>query len=260
MPRPPSMYGPQTLDLRPTPVVLRLILINGALWLLSVIALQTQGRVIDSLMHRYLMVSPDGVVGDLYLWQPFTYMWFHDTEGLGHIAFNLLALFFLGPPLERRWGRRTFLRFYLLSGFIAGLFTVLVGLLIPSWFAVPTLGASGAILALVAAFSMVHPDGQVLIFFVIPMRARYLVAVALGIDVLMFLVAGPATSTVAIHTHFGGALAGWLLITGNWRPQVAWFRLKQRFGGGRPPKGGSGRSGGPQLRVIRGGRDDRTLH
>jgi len=260
MPRSPNAFGPPSLDLRPTPIVLRLILVNAGLWLLSVIALQTTGHAVDTFLHNVLMVSPHGVVGDLYLWQPFTYMWFHDTAGLSHIAFNLLALFFLGPPLERRWGRRTFLRFYILAGLIAGVFTVLAGLLIPSWFAVPTLGASGAIMALVAAFSMVLPDGQILMFFVFPMRARYLVWVAIGIDLLMFLVAGPSRSEVAVQTHLGGALGGWLLITGNWRPRVAWYRLRQRFAGRKPPRGGAGGGRSSHLRVIRGGRDDRTLH
>ncbi|PTY02110.1 rhomboid family intramembrane serine protease [Opitutaceae bacterium EW11] len=52
------------------------------------------------------------------VWQPLTYLFLHD--GLGHIAFNMLALVSFGVPLERQWGTRRFLVFYLLCGLGAG--------------------------------------------------------------------------------------------------------------------------------------------
>ncbi len=249
--------GQLRLDLRPTPIVLRLIIVNVAIWFVTAAAINFGGAGgFYGFLKDYLMVSPDGVTGDFYLWQPFTYMWLHDTQGLGHVLFNMLALFFLGPPLERRWGKRTFVKFYLLSGVIAGVFSVLAGLMIPSWFGMPTLGASGSILALLAAFSMVLPNAEVLLFFVVPIRARYIIWIAIGIDLLMFFASNPATNTLGVHTHIGGAVGAWLLITGNWRPRVAWARLNRKVG---RASGGAARANKKPrhgLRVIKGGRSD----
>jgi len=244
-------------DLRPSYVVLRLLIINAALFVLtSLLGTRTE----ELLTRPYFMLTPQSVVSDFHLWQPFTYMWLH--ENFSHLLFNMLALFFLGPPLERRWGRRTFLKYYLLTGIIAGLLSVLVGLVVSSMYYAPILGASGAIMALLAAWSMVLPDTQILLFFVLPVRTRYVIWIAIGLDVVFFLMS--RDSNVAIQTHIGGALGGWLLITGNWRPRVAWYRLNQLInkwrGGGGGPKPPKKRK--TNLRVIRGGRDDddRTLH
>lgn len=239
-------------DLRPSPVVLRLIIANVALWLLMLLL---GANVEQYFVRPYLMVSSDGVVSHFHVWQPFTYMWLHDTAGVSHILFNMVGLFFLGPPLERRWGQRTFLKFYLLTGIIAGFFSVLVGLFMPS-FDVPTLGASGSLLGLLAAWSMVLPNTQILLFFVLPIRTRYIVWIAIALDLVMFFSSSADSTRIGVHTHIGGALAGWLLITGNWRPRVAWYRLNQLFnrggGGPKPPSAGKRTN----LRVIRGGRDD----
>ncbi len=194
-------------DLRPSPVVLRLIIANVALWLLMLLLGDSAERLF---VRPYLMVSSDGVVSHFYVWQPFTYMWLHDTAGIAHILFNMVGLFFLGPPLERRWGQRTFLKFYLLTGVIAGFFSVLVGLLIPS-FDVPTLGASGSLLGLLAAWSMVLPNTQILLFFVLPVRTRYIVWIAIGLDLVVFFSSSSDSTRVGVHTHIGGALAGCLV-------------------------------------------------
>ena len=65
-------------------------------------------------------------------WTLLTYAFVH--AGLGHIFFNMLVLFFFGPPLEERWGSREFLKFYLVAA--AG--GALLALLVPG----PVVGAS----------------------------------------------------------------------------------------------------------------------
>jgi len=229
------------------------MIVHFAIWFLASSAINFFGATgLYPFLRDYLMVSPDGVLSG-YLWQPFTYMWLHDLGGLGHIFFNLLGLFFLGPPLERRWGARTFLKFYVLTGVIAGVFTVLVGLVLPGWFGGPTLGASGSLLGIIAAFSLVLPRTEILLFFILPIKGRYLIWLALGIDLVLFLATNPATQSIAVHTHFGGALAAWLLITGSWRPRVALARLIRLLGGRRPADRARDKS---RFRVIKGGRDD----
>ncbi|MGM0576267.1 MAG: rhomboid family intramembrane serine protease [Myxococcota bacterium] len=250
--------GTPTFDLRPTPIVLRLLIANFAIWMLFSILVNFAGASWALSLYRDLALQPTTAILDLHVWQIGTYMWLHDLSGGGHIIFNLLGLFFLGPPLERRWGPKAFLVFYLAAGLIAGLVTVLAGLLIPSWFDVPVVGASGSIMALLAAFSFTMPSATILLFFVIPVQARWIVWIAVGIDTVMFF-SSPGGG-LAYHTHLGGVLGAWLLITGTWRPRLLkdrvrllWLRARKR--------GLQRRKG---FRVIDGGRGggdrDRYLH
>jgi membrane associated rhomboid family serine protease len=159
----------------------------------------------------------------------------------------MLGLWFLGAALTARWGTRDFLRFYLISAAGAGLFTALADLIAPSLFGhAPVVGASGAIFGLLAAFSMIFPTAELLLFFVVPVKARHVIWIALAVDVAFF--AALPHYGVAIHTHVGGALTGWLLVTGNWRPARLIAHVRRRFG--RSPRG----RGPTRLHVVPGGR------
>lgn len=226
-----------------TRVVLWLIGILAGLWVFFAVLVNSVGARWSLDLYTNLWLEPHAVVPGLELWQVASYAWLHDLDGLSHVLFNCLGLYFLGSTLERRWGGKTFLKFFVLTGVIAGVFSVLVGLLLPSTFGNPIVGASGAIFGIIAAYSILFPDAHILLMFVIPVKSRYLVWIAIGIDVVLFF-AMPRYG-VAIQTHIGGALAGWLLITGNWHPKIAGPRLKALL---------SGRRSKPGLRVIPGGR------
>lgn len=232
----------------PTRVVLRLIAVLAGLWVLFAILVNSAKAPWAAEAYKLLTLQADEVVPGLKLWQVATYPWLHDLGGLSHVLFNCLGLYFLGTTLERRWGGKTFLKFFVLTGLIAGLFSVLVGLLLPSTFGAPIVGASGALFGIIAAYSILFPDAHIMLMFVIPVRSRYLIWVAIGIDVILFF-ALPQNNT-AIQTHIGGAIGGWLLITGNWHPRIFWPKLKGLF---------SGRKKKPGLRVIDGGRGGRGL-
>ena len=191
------------------------------------------------------------MLGEGRIWQVISYAALHDLNSPGHVVFNLLGLLFLAPPLERRWGQRGFLQFVAFSALIAGVFSLLCGLIAPSYFSARVFGFSGVVMAIVAAFSIVMPNATLLLFFVIPVKARWIVWLALGIDTMVFLSA-PGESDIAFHTHLGGVLAAWLLITGNWRPSLLkdrlhLFTLKRKR---RRPK----------LRIVKGGKDDEMLN
>lgn len=233
----------------PTRVVLRLIIVLAGLWVFFAVLVNSAGARWASDAYDHLMLQASSVVPGLELWQVATYAWLHDLNGLSHVLFNCLGLFFLGTSLERRWGGKTFLKFFVLSGVIAGVFSVLVGLFLPSTFGAPIVGASGALFGIIAAYSILFPDAHILLMFVIPVRSRYLVWIAIGVDIVLFF-ALPQNNT-AIQTHIGGAIGGWLLITGNWHPRIFWPKLKSLVRG-RPKK--------PGLRVIPGGRGGRYLN
>lgn len=248
-------HGPRArFNWRPTPVVLRLIIVNVGIWLLfSVLVHFLEQPWAWALHHDHLALDAHNYFTSFELWQVFTYMWLHDLLAASHIIFNMLGLYFLGPPLERRWGGRHFLRFYVLTGTIAGIFSLLAGHVLPATFGIDVvIGASGAVLGLVAAFSIVIPNTTLLLFFVVPLRAKYVVWIVLAIDTVVFLSA--TTSDVAYQTHVGGVIAAWLLITGNWRPRLAFDRLRLlRLKLKR-------RQARARFNVIKGGKDDDKRH
>ena len=141
-------------------------------------------------------------------WQLVTYAFLHG--GIGHIFFNMLALYMFGSDIERLFGSRYFLSFYLACVVAAALcqllFTALAGS--PPF---PTIGASGGVYGLLLAFGMYFPRRMVvLIFPPIPMQARYFV-ILFGALELIFGVTGTAAG-VAHFAHLGGMLGGWLVI------------------------------------------------
>lgn len=230
---------------RGTRVVYWLIGIIAAIWVLFAIAVNSGQSRLFAEVYTTLWLTPSDVVPGLELWQVFTYAWLHDLEGIGHVLFNGLGLYFLGTALERRWGGKTFLKFFVLTAIIAGLISTLVGLLLPETFGNAIVGASGALFGIIAAYSILFPDAHILLMFVIPVKSRYLIWIAIAIDLILFF-ALPRYG-VAIQTHIGGAIGGWLLITGNWHPKIFAPKLKNLLSGRRRKR--------PHLKGLRGGSD-----
>ena len=155
-------------------------------------------------------LTPQLVLTRLWLWQPVTYMFLHG--GIGHILLNMLVLWMFGTQLERIWGSRFFLRYYLITGVGAGIATIGAGLL-PAAFAEPTyagvtIGASGAIYGLLVAFALYYPNAPVLMFFLFPVPARYFVMI---IGAIAFL-SVPRGGGVAHIAHLGGLVVGYLYL------------------------------------------------
>ncbi len=162
-------------------------------------------------------------------WQLLSYGFLHGS--LGHLLFNMLAVFMFGAPLEQTWGARRFLAFYLVCVAGAGLCQLVVG-----WWTVsqggdayPTLGASGGVFGLLLAYGMLFPNQRVMLLFPpIPMKARTFVIVFGAMELLLGFTGWQPG--VAHFAHLGGMLFGWLVIR-YWRGQPP-------FGGPRRPPGG----------------------
>ncbi len=154
----------------------------------------------------YLGLTPrDVIVGGMW-WQVVTYMFVH--ANFMHLFFNMLTLYLFGIQLEHRMGSSEFLLFYFISGIGAGLVTLGV-----NWYTSPvtaTVGASGAIVALLLAFATFFPDAMLYVFGILPMRAPTAVLVFAAINVV-FMFTGLA-SGIAYLTHLAGVLVGWLLL------------------------------------------------
>jgi membrane associated rhomboid family serine protease len=195
-------FGPGPI----TPAVRALLLINIVAFVLTWAA---PGPMIEA-----FGLLPRAVIWEARIWQLLTHMFLHG--GVMHILFNMLLLWMFGVELERRWGTRGFTRFYLITGVGAGVVTVLVSLLpfdaTRSIYGIPTIGASGAIYALLMAWAMLFPYRTILFMMMFPLPARAVAAI-LG-AIAFFSAVGAPNSGVAEFTHLGGMLVGWLYLQG----------------------------------------------
>lgn len=160
-------YAPQMRMSLPrmTPVVKWLLIINIGVFLAAVL-IEPLGLYI----YEWFQLDARTVGRALQLWRLITYQFLHAPNFIFHILFNMIGLFFLGPTLERHWGSKRFLPFYLGCGVAGGLFYLLlvaVGFLAPS----EMVGASGAILGMLAACAILFPH-FVVIFFIFPVPIR----------------------------------------------------------------------------------------
>jgi membrane associated rhomboid family serine protease len=181
---------------RLTPWVGRLIIAN------AVVLLLLRTIFTSPALTEALAFSPDSAF--TRPWTFFSYMFVH--AGLLHLLFNMLMLFVFGAPVESRMGSRAFILYYLYCGVGAAVFCLaLSGVMSVG----PFVGASGAVLGVALAFAMFWPDAELIVFpFPIPVRARTLVMILVGLDVLLYFVT-PGDG-VAHLAHVGGAGFGYL--------------------------------------------------
>jgi rhomboid family protein len=159
----------------------------------------------------YLGLVPTLVLHQFWLWQLATYMFLHG--GIFHIVFNMLALWMFGTELERMWGTRYFLKFYLVTGIGAAVLTVLFSLL-PFGFAQQiqhsiVIGASGAIYGLLLAYALYFPDRPIYMYFVFPIPAKIFVAI---MGAIAFFSSLSDAGGVANATHLGGLVVAYVFL------------------------------------------------
>lgn len=177
-----------------TPIVLNLIIINAIVFVAQLVFDKTFG--LTNLLSLYSY--------DTGLFRPYqlvTHMFAHG--GFFHILFNMYALWLFGSALEKLWGPKRFLIFYFVCGLAAGLaqmFLVSGG---------QAIGASGAIMGLLAAFAYTFPNVQ---FFILPIpfpiKAKYLAMIYAAIDIFGEFSGG---GNVAHFAHLGGLVMGFIL-------------------------------------------------
>ncbi len=145
------------------------------------------------------------------LWQPVTYMFLHG--GMWHIGFNMLALWMFGTMLERIWGMKRFLFFYFFCGIGAGLLVAVIAMITGGreMFTV-TIGASGSVLGLLAAYGRLFPDNVIYMYFM-PIKAKYAVWIFGGFS-LLFAFSG-SLAGISHWGHLGGILFGIIAMDGR---------------------------------------------
>jgi membrane associated rhomboid family serine protease len=202
---------------RLTPVVKWLLIINVTVFVVAVLTR------LGPYIYGWFQLEPIWPQ-ELQIWRLISYQFLHDPRDILHIMFNMIGLYFLGPTLERYWGSKKFLIFYLGCGVAGGLFYMLlvtVGFLS----AVPLIGASGAILGLLAACAILFPQ-FVVFFFIFPVPIR-LAAVILTFGYFFIVITG-GENAGGNACHLAGMAAGAAyVLSGSWRA-----KFKAKFSAG----------------------------
>jgi membrane associated rhomboid family serine protease len=163
------------------------------------------------------------------IWRLLTSAFCHDRLSVWHILFNMLFLWWFGKTLEMMYGSREFLLFYLTAAVIAGL--CFMGLQLITGDRVPCIGASGAVMAVLMLYAIYYPRHKILLFMLIPIEIRWLVALYVIFDlhpVLLALSGGGMNTGVAHAAHLGGLAFGFLYWKQNLRLEPLLDRLRQR--------------------------------
>lgn len=229
-------------------VIKNLLIINGLFFLATIVFGDVFGIDLIRALGIYL---PQSERFEPY--QIITHMFMHGN--LGHIFFNMFALWMFGYTLENIWGGRKFLIYYLVTGLgaallhlgvtyweyseaIEGLSNAQITQLQSQGAAVlesgqnfvnpamrkanlllntTTVGASGAVFGVLLAFGMMFPNQYIYLYFALPIKAKYFVAIYGALELFNGIANDPG-SNVAHFAHLGGMLFGYLLIR-YWRSQ-----------------------------------------
>jgi membrane associated rhomboid family serine protease len=207
-----------------TPAVLNLIIINALVFLAQMITgggmePNTASDLFALHHYRSEYFKPHQLV---------TFMFMHG--GFFHLFFNMFSLWMFGTMVERSWGPKKFLVFYFICGIFSGItqlasyahdfwqydHNVLSTELYTEYHAVlrsvATVGASGAIMGVLAAFGYLFPNTELMIMPIpFPIKAKWAIAGMIALDVFGGVVKVQGDN-IAHFAHIGGALIGFLLV------------------------------------------------
>ncbi len=183
-----------------TPWVKRLLIANIAVFVIVELLLRS--------FKGYLAFIPSQIITQP--WGVITYMFVHGD--FWHLFFNLLGLFFFGPPIEERWGSKEFIKFYLICGLGGAVLSFLFA------FNAGVVGASAAVYGVMLAFAMMWPDVPIYIWGIFPVKAKWLVIALVALS--FFSAVSGGGDGVAHFAHLGGFAAAFLYVkidsaTGN---------------------------------------------
>ncbi len=192
-------------------MVLTLVLVNVGVFIAELVL---GDHVFGRTLSDWMALRPDLFTHPWNLYQLVSYGFVHDADDLRHIVFNMLFLWFAGRDVEGIYGRKEFLRFYLTAIVVSGLVYAVVGQIIHSQAAV--IGASGAVMAVLALYVMHFPRRTILFMFVIPLPAWVVFLFYFISDVSGAIHPSDNTAHVAHVAHVAGAVFGFVYFRSGW--------------------------------------------
>lgn len=224
------------------PTITKNLLIVNVVVFLATYLFRTMGVDLNNVLGLHFFLAPD-----FHIYQLFTYMFAHG--GFSHIFFNMFALWMFGCIVERTWGAKKFLTYYIVCGVGAGLFQELAQFAqfyfiaseqLPHFTLAQTMkvanasaaglnlwttvGASGAVYGILLAFGMLYPEERIFIFpLPVPIKAKWFVMGYAAIE--LFMAYSSTGDGVAHLAHLGGMVFGFFLIR-YWRrhPDIRYSR------------------------------------
>lgn len=224
------------------PTITKNLLIVNVVVFLATYLFRNMGVDLNNVLGLHFFLAPD-----FHIYQLFTYMFAHG--GFSHIFFNMFALWMFGCIVERTWGAKKFLTYYIVCGVGAGLFqelaqfaqfyfiaseqlphfTLAQTMKVANAYAAflnpwTTVGASGAVYGILLAFGMLYPEERIFIFpLPVPIKAKWFVMGYAAIE--LFMAYSSTGDGVAHLAHLGGMVFGFFLIR-YWRrhPDIRYSR------------------------------------
>jgi len=222
------------------PIVKNLIIINVLVFVAQVIFDQQyhltdkftlQPIISDHLKDALRHNAPTVEIPHFSPYQIFTHMFTHaPLPAFYHIAFNMLVLWMFGRVLENVWGAKRFLTFYLVCGIGAAAIHLLVQYLRCEFFLLPAvldidqagfdkyggalagvIGASGAIMGVMAAFAYLFPNTELYIMGALPIKAKWAILGYVAVDLFAGL-GSVKEDNIAHFAHLGGAITGFIIV------------------------------------------------
>ena len=184
--------------------LMRIILINVIVFLL-VNVLQELIRLSGNGVSLVYWLSLPGnvVLAITHAWAIITYMFLH--QGLLHILFNMLWLYWLGKIFVEYVGSKRLIGVYILGGISGGLLFLLVATIFPlQFYNTFLLGASAGVMAVVISIALLVPDYTIHLLLIGPVRLKYLALASFILTSILDL----SENTGGKISHIGGALFG----------------------------------------------------
>jgi len=210
--------------LRPlTPAVKNILIITGLFYLATQV-LMPNGAGNSFYLHEHFMFKFFGLwpLGSefFYPWQFLSSIFMHSAMDFRHILFNMFAVYMFGSALERVWGAKKFIFFYLSCGIGAAVLSAIGHLVMGD--AACSVGASGSVFGLLAAYALIYPNNVIMLLFPpIPLKAKYFVLIYAAFELYMLYSNKPGDN-VGHLAHLAGALVGFLIVK-------YWERQRNKF-------------------------------
>ena len=226
------MYKSSSFSALPE-VIKNLLIINGLLFF-ATISLENYGINLTQIFGLHQFQSSNFMPHQLI-----THFFMHGN--FSHLFFNMFALWMFGKTLEKIWGAKRFLIYYLITAIGAAILHLIVSqyqilylsnnipeildlakqglynvgnsdsLRLTQLVNTPTVGASGAVFGILLAFGMLFPNTLLYIYFALPIKAKYFVILYGILELYLGLSNNPADN-VAHFAHLGGMIFGFFLI------------------------------------------------
>jgi len=237
------------------PVVTKnIVIINVIMYVLTIILKETQHINLEDYLGLHYYLAPD-----FKPYQFITYIFMHQTYNelgqitFAHIFFNMFGVFMFGRAIEETWGPKRYLIFYIVTGLGAALAQYIImhfqisphlselnaaidsstntsdkAYLINQKYDYISglnryviIGASGSLMGLLGAFGMLFPNQMLYIYFLFPVKAKWLVIGYGAIELFLGISNNPGDN-VAHFAHIGGLFVGIILV-------LLWRKDKSRF-------------------------------